>query len=100
MFLMFLVPAMTKEDPELQTYRKIKSDHVDAMRHQYTQSFFGIPAAPAVAVAINDDWEAVLAGYCALIWLVVTAFQLEASLVHLMSQTLYVMLDAAYAIES
>ena len=65
---------------------------MDAMRHQHPQSFFGIPAAPAVAVAIYNDWEAVLAGYCALIWLIVTALQLEASLVHLMKWTLLVCL--------
>ena len=65
------------------TYRKVQRNNVDAVGHEHVQSFLCIPAAPAVAVAVDDDGNAVLTGDGTLPWLVVAALQLKASLADL-----------------
>ena len=69
-------------------YRKVQGDDMDAVGHEHVQSFLCIPAAPAVAVAVDDDRKAVLTGDRTLLRLVVAALQLEASLAHLVRQAL------------
>lgn len=56
------------------------------MGHENVQRFLCIPAASAVAVAVDDNGKAVLASHCSLLWLVMAALQLEASLAHLVRQ--------------